>query len=128
MIVCVPASAGTSSVLFLPLRGRAPAARARALAALRAGEVDLAVAFSYDGSELARGEDLEGFVVHPLLDEEVRVALPRDHPLAAKETVSMTDLTDEEWIAGCAREEADLYSYRRDGRTGRFAGVIGRVA
>ena len=33
-----------------------------------------------------------------------------------------------EWIAGCAREEADLYSYRRDGRTGRFAGVIGRAA
>ncbi len=32
----MPASAGTSSVLLLPLRGRAPAARARALAALRA--------------------------------------------------------------------------------------------
>ncbi|NUO35581.1 MAG: peptidoglycan editing factor PgeF [Dermatophilaceae bacterium] len=27
------------------------------------------------------------------------------------------------WVAGCTREEPDLYSYRRDGRTGRFAGV-----
>lgn len=27
------------------------------------------------------------------------------------------------WIAGCTRESRDLYSHRRDGRTGRFAGV-----
>jgi copper oxidase (laccase) domain-containing protein len=28
------------------------------------------------------------------------------------------------WVAGCAREDARLYSYRRDGRTGRFAGIV----
>ena len=28
------------------------------------------------------------------------------------------------WVAGCSREESGLYSYRRDGTTGRFAGVI----
>ena len=28
------------------------------------------------------------------------------------------------WIPGCTREEKDLYSYRRDARTGRFAGVV----
>lgn len=33
-----------------------------------------------------------------------------------------------EWVPGCAREDASLYSYRRDGRTGRFAGIIGRTA
>ncbi|CAM4115022.1 polyphenol oxidase family protein [Janibacter anophelis] len=33
-----------------------------------------------------------------------------------------------EWVPGCAREDEALYSYRRDGRTGRFAGVIGRSA
>ncbi|MGN6752526.1 MAG: peptidoglycan editing factor PgeF [Intrasporangium sp.] len=33
-----------------------------------------------------------------------------------------------EWVPGCSRENADLYSYRRDGRTGRFAGVIVRRA
>ncbi|GAA8853396.1 peptidoglycan editing factor PgeF [Helicobacter pylori] len=31
-----------------------------------------------------------------------------------------------EWVPGCAREEDSLYSYRRDGRTGRYAGIIGR--
>lgn len=33
-----------------------------------------------------------------------------------------------EWVPGCAREDEGLYSYRRDGRTGRFAGIIGRAA
>ncbi|MFM6848452.1 MAG: peptidoglycan editing factor PgeF [Terrabacter sp.] len=28
------------------------------------------------------------------------------------------------WVPGCTRESDDLYSYRRDGRTGRFAGVV----
>lgn len=27
-------------------------------------------------------------------------------------------------VPGCTRESPDLYSYRRDGRTGRFAGVV----
>jgi polyphenol oxidase len=29
-----------------------------------------------------------------------------------------------QWVAGCAREDGRLFSYRRDGRTGRFAGVV----
>lgn len=29
-----------------------------------------------------------------------------------------------QWVPGCSRESGDLYSYRRDGRTGRFAGVV----
>ncbi len=29
-----------------------------------------------------------------------------------------------QWVPGCAREEETLFSYRRDGRTGRFAGVV----
>lgn len=30
------------------------------------------------------------------------------------------------WRPGCTRESAHLYSYRRDGQTGRFAGIIVR--
>jgi YfiH family protein len=29
------------------------------------------------------------------------------------------------WLAGCTREDPGLYSYRRDGQTGRFAGIVG---
>ncbi|MGI8949626.1 MAG: peptidoglycan editing factor PgeF [Ornithinimicrobium sp.] len=32
------------------------------------------------------------------------------------------------WLGGCAREVEDLYSYRRDGRTGRYAGVVRLLA
>lgn len=31
---------------------------------------------------------------------------------------------DVRWLPGCTRERDDLYSYRRDGRTGRFAGIV----
>jgi copper oxidase (laccase) domain-containing protein len=33
-----------------------------------------------------------------------------------------------QWLPGCSRERDDLYSYRRDGTTGRFAGVVARDA
>lgn len=29
-----------------------------------------------------------------------------------------------QWVPGCAREDERLFSYRRDGTTGRFAGVV----
>ena len=38
---------------------------------------------------------------------------PLDHPLAEQEVVSMTDLTDEDWIAGCERCRANLMANAR---------------
>ncbi|KGN35483.1 LysR family transcriptional regulator [Knoellia subterranea] len=74
------------------------------LAALRAGECDLAVAFVYEGTDLGRGEeDLDAFVTTPLLDDEVLLAVPRDHELAKAKHVDMGALKDETWIAGCPR-------------------------
>jgi DNA-binding transcriptional LysR family regulator len=74
------------------------------LAALKAGECDLAVAFAYEGTDVGRGEeDMDLFVQHKLLDDEVRLALPRDHPLATEPVADLTKLADENWIAGCPR-------------------------
>lgn len=81
------------------------------LAALRAGECDIAVAFAYDGTILARGEDdIATFQSSKLLDDEVRLVVPADHRLAGRTSVQMTDLVDEEWIAGCPRCRGHLLS------------------
>ncbi len=85
------------------------------LAALRAGECDLAVAFAYEGTDLGRGEeDLDMFVIRQLLDDEVRLALPKDHPLAAHDVVDLADLSDEAWIAGCPRCRGHLLQLCHD--------------
>ena len=74
------------------------------LAALRAGECDVAVAFAYEGTDLGRGEDdMEPFEVIKLLDEQVKLALPRNHRFADATEVNLADLADEPWIAGCPR-------------------------
>jgi polyphenol oxidase len=33
-----------------------------------------------------------------------------------------------QWLPGCSRESADLYSYRRDGQTGRYAAAVRLLA
>ena len=74
------------------------------LAAVRAGAVDLAVAFSYEGTDVGRGEDdLAGLVVMDVLDDPVMLVLPRDHELAAQDEVDLADLSADRWIAGCPR-------------------------
>lgn len=85
----------------------------QSLAALRAGECDIAVAFAYEGTDIGRGEDLDFFVTQQLLDDEVRLVVPLDHPLAAQTEVSLSDFADEDWIAGCPRCRGHLLSLAR---------------
>ena len=64
------------------------------VASVRAGGLDLAVVSDYPtGVVAADGIDL----VH-LCDDELLVALPRDHPLADAPAVRLRDLADECWI------------------------------
>jgi molybdate transport repressor ModE-like protein len=73
-----------------------------ALALLRDGEVDVAVAFGYPESDLTSTRDLE---VVPLLEDDLFVVLP-----ATRRTprVRLSDLAGETWIAGCERCRAHL--------------------
>ncbi len=85
----------------------------QSLAALRAGECDIAVAFAYEGTDIARGEDLDNLVSQKLLDDEVRLAVPLTHPLAGHDQVRLSDFAAESWIAGCPRCRGHLLSLSR---------------
>ena len=62
------------------------------------------MAFAYVGTDLGScEEDIDAFVTHHLLDDEVRLALPKDHPLADQDVVDLSALSSESWIAGCPR-------------------------
>lgn len=65
--------------------------------ALRAGEHDLALVYDYDYVPLPSERDLE---LHPLLEEHMQLALPRDHPLGRSGKVRLSDFEDATWIVG----------------------------
>ncbi len=67
-----------------------------ALAALQAGEADLAVVFGYDGPPADEGQ--LGWV--PLFVEPVHLVLPDD---GSRRTPSARWLSEQTWIAGCPR-------------------------
>jgi DNA-binding transcriptional LysR family regulator len=71
-----------------------------ALALLREGEVDAAVAFGYPEAELAAGSDL---AVEPLLEDRLLAVLPAGHRRARARRLRLEALADETWIAGCER-------------------------
>ena len=66
-----------------------------ALAALRRGDVDLAVMFRRAGSEPAA--DIDERLV---LEEAMYAVLPRAHPLAGGSDVELAGLRDDDWVQG----------------------------
>jgi DNA-binding transcriptional LysR family regulator len=102
------AAAGLLPDALVALRARAPrvtvslmeAEPPGALAALRAGEVDLAVVFSY---EEAAGDGEAGFRRVPLLTDPVRLAVTAGHRPAGGAGVRLADLAGRTWASGCER-------------------------
>jgi molybdate transport repressor ModE-like protein len=66
-----------------------------ALAALRSGDVDLAVLFRRDGSEAP--DDVEERL---LLEEAMYAVVPRGHPLADEPELELAGLREDPWIQG----------------------------
>ena len=64
---------------------------------LRAGEFDIALGFDFSQHPHDVGRDLEREL---LLEEKLWVALPPGHPLAASDSVKLSDLADEDWLCG----------------------------
>ncbi|WP_462417333.1 purine nucleoside phosphorylase YfiH/LACC1 family protein [Kytococcus sp. Marseille-QA3725] len=51
-----------------------------------------------------------------------------DVAVGVVEQLARADVLLREWVGGCTVEDPDLFSYRRDGRTGRLAGAVRLVA
>lgn len=64
---------------------------------LRAGDIDVAVIFDYPATPAPVERDLDHTL---LITESMHVALPKNHPLAARAKVKMSDLADEDWLSG----------------------------
>ena len=65
--------------------------------ALKLGEVDVAIVHEYDFSPQP---DDPGIALRPLLEDELLVALPNDHPAARGRKVDLRELEHERWVAG----------------------------
>lgn len=107
------------------------------LAALRAGDCDIAVAFTYEGTDVGRGEeDMDAFVTQRLLDDEVRLVVPVHHPLVESPVAHIAELAGESWIAGCPRCRGHLvqvcqaagFSPQVEFETEDYVAVLGFVA
>src|ERR1039457_5222464 len=61
------------------------------------GDVDLVLAQDWANAPLP---PLEGVSKAPLLDDIADIALPANHPLAARNTIDLDDLRSERWISG----------------------------
>src|ERR1700694_3690348 len=61
---------------------------------LRAGELDLALLFEFDGETLLP----EGMTRVELLADPMYLALPREHPLAGEEEIRLQELRGEAWV------------------------------
>ncbi|WP_425953671.1 LysR family transcriptional regulator [Xylanimonas sp. McL0601] len=86
-----------------------------AVAALEAGEVDVALVFEHTDVRHARSvEDLSKYVVTPVLDEPVHLVVPASEAASdgsasdGGAAPGLAELADADWIAGCPRCRADL--------------------
>jgi DNA-binding transcriptional LysR family regulator len=75
---------------------------------MRAGEFDLALLFEFPGAPPRRQRPGAGLRSVALLEDPMHLALPADHPLAARTTLSLSDLRDQRWVqtsaeSPCAR-------------------------
>ena len=82
---------------------------------LRGGELDLAIVYDFDGIPAGLDESLDK--VH-LIDDRYDLLVARDHPLADKARIRMSDLAEERWVnstKGCGCSRAVLHACAQAG-------------
>lgn len=109
----------------------------RSVEMLRNGECEIALAFHYpdsDGSGTV--PEWEGLVVHHLMTDRLLLLAPPGHRHTDTEHISLAELADETWVAGCTSCrhhlvelcEAEGFSPRIDLATDDHLAVVALVA
>ncbi len=88
---------------------------------LRAGDIDLALVYDYAVVPGTLDPELE---TDHLIDDVYDAVVPKDHPLAARSRLAMTDLGDEPWVGPTDRSGCRLIV----DRACREAGYDARIA
>jgi DNA-binding transcriptional LysR family regulator len=83
----------------------------QALALVRAGSADLALAYHFDGPPPVRPGDRSGLTWTSLVDDPMWIVLPRGHRLADRESLAMAELAGERWVHGCLSTGALMDHY-----------------
>ena len=83
---------------------------------LRSGDLDISLDIR---TSFAANPD-DGIDRVPLLDDPMYVALPRNHPMAAKRTLKLADLAGENWILGSTGSCPDASIFLRSCQTAGF--------
>lgn len=78
---------------------------------VRQGAVDLALAYHFDGPLPGRPGHAPEWTA--LMEDPLGVVLPRDHRLAARDSLDLAELAGEPWVLGCLKTEAYLRRYAR---------------
>ena len=81
-----------------------------AVSALREGELDLALVFRYPCTDIGDEGTLEWT---PLMEDRVLAVLPSSDPRAEDPGLTLADLAEDPWIAGCERCRANLITSAR---------------
>jgi DNA-binding transcriptional LysR family regulator len=79
------------------------------IARLKSGELDLALLYEYDYVALPDDDAIERV---PLVDDAIRVLLPRGHREARRRAVPLDSLAEERWITSTARSSCHEFVSR----------------
>jgi DNA-binding transcriptional LysR family regulator len=79
------------------------------IARLKSGELDLALLYEYDHVPLPEDDSVERV---PLLDDAIRILLPRGHREARRRAVPLDALASERWITSTARSSCHEFVAR----------------
>jgi molybdate transport repressor ModE-like protein len=79
------------------------------IARLKSGELDLALLYEYDHVPLPEDDSVERV---PLLDDAIRILLPRGHREARRRAVPLDALANERWITSTARSSCHEFVAR----------------